>query len=140
MRKLYHEPYAYISSYLRLSSLPPAKFKNAPSPRNISVNFRPLYVTPSVSNITLTKSQINKAQRVEELYPEALEIHKEDLDFFWILMNLQTGMEDSFTKAIEYSNDKWGRADFVLNEKALPVVDPKGKTVVRRYEIVESWT
>ena len=102
-----------------------AKFQNPPLVElllDISVNLRPLYVTPSASNKRLTKSQINKGQRVEESYQQALEIHKEDLDFLNSKEN-SNWMEDAFQKALEKTTDEWGRTDYVLNKKALPVID-----------------
>jgi hypothetical protein len=126
------QPYSNSTKISHMTSttlLERAKFENAPLLDlllEISVNFRPLYVTPSPSNKKLTKSQINKAQRMQESYQQALETHKDDLNF---LNNpkYSNWMEVSFNDAIECSNDEWGPADKVFKEMAPPVFDPRAK-------------
>ena len=97
-----------------------AKFQNRPLFKlllDISVNLRPLYVTPSASGEKLTKPQIKKAQWVEESYEQALEIHKEDLDFL-NSQEFSNWMELRFIQALKCSDDEWGSTEYILNKKA----------------------
>ena len=99
-----------------------AKFQNAPLRKllfTISRTFAPLYnslpeddglptillATPSAENVTHHEANIRRLNSRE----------------------FSNWMELSFIRALEYPDDEWGRVDYILNEKAPPVLDPKAK-------------